>query len=673
MADASGAARSFALVRSMARSSLRTLGCALALVASSLQASGQDRIASSESSPSFDPVRTPQSTAKTSRPNNTTTLRRGLDQRLLAPIGASNSSREQAATSQLLVAPASNADAENISGTSQNSDQPAPEKPAIQSDINLALVQQGGAAFNEYCISCHDAQKSFSATKNLAAWRETVRKMAAMEDSDIPERVHESIVQFLAAHNAADSGAKNGTKREDAGGEKPAATTSKEKFDPALVQRGTTAFSNYCVSCHDAQKSTSQTKTVAGWRATVRRMVEKDGAQVPESVHEAISVYLASLGTSGTASGTGASETTPAFSMTGTLSAMYRATGDGNLEDPGHFGDAWLGFAWQKQGPVSGRVTTCISCHSQGLQLGNIELVEACARLDLNKLLGAGEEDKSPIKANIEAGRFIVPFGAYYQQVNPGVNRAVTSPLIYNMGTRVYPNDLGDPVLPMPYSDSGASLNITAPFNDSTNITMNGYVVNGLNGGPGGIDFYQSRSYVDNNRWPSAGGRVTVGGANLRLGVSATGGRFNIDAGTGPLNQGMHYVIYGADAVFRWKDLIRVQFEYAERDSDRLQMNPTTSIFRDRIGGYYFEGEALVLRDWRISLFSRFDNQLTHSPSPPLGSQLTTGNFSVSRITYGVNWSLPGGSLLMVNLEQWLLPSGFNNINVLGVRWATTF
>ena len=102
-------------------------------------------------------------------------------------------------------------------------------------------------------------------------------------------------------------------------------------------------------------------------------------------------------------------------------------------------------------------------------------------------------------------------------------------------------------------------------------------------------------------------------------------------------------------------------------------MTPATSIFRDRIGGYYLEGEVLVLRDWRISLFSRFDSQLTHSPSPPLGSQLTTGNFSVDRITYGVNWSLPGGSLLMVNLEQWLMPSGLTNVNVLGVRWATTF
>jgi mono/diheme cytochrome c family protein len=605
------------------------------------------------------------------------TFRRGPDRRSEPPIAGVDSSRGRDATSEFLVARTNAAEADSIPQTRQGSDQLAPAKPANESDSDLTLVQQGGTAFNEYCIGCHDAHKSFGATKNLAGWRKTVRKMAAMEDADIPESVHEAIAQFLATHNAAGSGAASGersaTKREDAGSEKPAATTTKQKFDPALVQQGTTAFNSYCVSCHDAQKSTSQTKTVAGWRATVRRMVEKDGAQVPESVHEAISVYLASLGASGKESGTGTAETTSPFSMTGTLSAMYRATGNGNLEDPGHFGDAWLGFAWQKQGPVSGRVTTCISCHSQGLQLGNIELVEACARLDLNKLLNTGEAEKALVKANIEAGRFIVPFGAYYQQVNPGVNRAVTSPLIYNMGTRVYPNDIGDPVLPMPYSDSGASLNVTAPFNDSTNMTMNGYVVNGLNGGPGGVDFYQSRSYVDNNRWPAAGGRITIGGANLRLGASATGGRFNVDAGTGPLNQGMHYFIYGADAVFRWKDVVRVQFEYAERDSDRLQMTPATSIFRDRIGGYYLEGEVLVLRDWRISLFSRFDSQLTHSPSPPLGSQLTTGNFSVDRITYGVNWSLPGGSLLMVNLEQWLMPSGLTNVNVLGVRWATTF
>jgi cytochrome c2 len=658
----------------MVTSSVRTLGCALALVASlALQAFGQDRVASPESSLLVEPRRTQQSTADSPYPNKTLKLRRGTGQRLAGPIPGGDPWRGRDATSQFLASRTSAADADRNPDTRQGSGQAAPANLANESGVDLSLVQQGGTAFNDNCISCHDAEKSFGATKNLAGWRDTVRKMAAKEDADIPERVHESIAQFLAARNASGNVEQGEKKREGPNSEKPAAATTKEKFDPALVQQGTTAFNNYCVSCHDAQKSTSQTKTVAGWQATVRRMAQKDGAQIPENVHESISVYLASLGASGKESGAGSAETTPSFSANATMSAMYRATGNGNLEDPGHFGDAWIGFAWQNKGPVSARVTTCITCHIQGLQLGNIDLVEACARLDLNKLLSSGEAEKTLVKANIEAGRFVVPFGAYYQQVNPGVNRSVSSPLIYNMGLRVYPNDLGDPVLPMPYSDSGASLNVTLPFKDSTNMTMNGYVVNGLQGGPAGVDFYQSRSYVDNNRWPAGGGRVTIGGANLRLGASATGGRFNIDAGTGPLNQGMHYFIYGADAVFRWKDVVRLQFEYAERDSDRLQTTPTTSIFRDRIGGYYLQGEVLVFRDWRISLFSRFDSQLTHSPSPPLGSQLTTGNFSVDRITYGVNWSLPGGSLLMVNLEQWLLPSGFNNINVLGLRWASTF
>jgi hypothetical protein len=38
-----------------------------------------------------------------------------------------------------------------------------------------------------------------------------------------------------------------------------------------------------------------------------------------------------------------------------------------------------------------------------------------------------------------------------------------------------------------------------------------------------------------------------------------------------------------------------------------------------------------------------------------------------------LNWTLPGGSLLMVNHEHWFLPGNFRDIDVLGVRWAAAF
>jgi hypothetical protein len=45
--------------------------------------------------------------------------------------------------------------------------------------------------------------------------------------------------------------------------------------------------------------------------------------------------------------------------------------------------------------------------------------VEAAARFDLTKCLGCSCDDcgQRQIQASVEAGRFVVPFGAFYQEV----------------------------------------------------------------------------------------------------------------------------------------------------------------------------------------------------------------------------------------------------------------
>ncbi len=546
----------------------------------------------------------------------------------------------------------------------------------------VAEANDKAALFQQHCTVCHDADRSLTKKKSLADWRATVRKMAEKEDADIPERVREPIAQYLAVH------AGLGGKTPEAGaasavGGAPSAAPAKEKGEEkikadnsALIQQGQAAFNTSCITCHDAEKSLQKTKSLSAWRATVRRMAAKDGAHIPENTHESIATYLASLGSKGKDEKDQGPEADsgPPVVITGTVSAMYRGSFDANLEDPGHFGDAWIGLAWQPKGPVSGRVTTCISCHSQGFSLGNnIELVEASLRLDVNKCLCPDNPDALPVKFNIEAGRFVVPFGAYYQQVNPGVDRAVSKPLIFNMGERVHPNDIGDPVLPMPYASEGASLNMAFSVSDSINVTVNSYVINGLEGSDFGISFYSSRDYLDNNHWPAAGGRVTIGGTDLRLGASISGGRFNSDAGSGPQNSGLNYAIFGADAVYHWKDILRVQFEYAQRQSERYDATVTPTVFSEHVSGFYLESELLVFRERHISLFARYDWQFHDSPLPVLGSQITTGSFGVERYTYGVNWTLPGGSLLMINHEIWNLPQVLGTENVFGIRWAATF
>ncbi|MDB5385986.1 MAG: hypothetical protein JWM11_1632, partial [Planctomycetaceae bacterium] len=344
-------------------------------------------------------------------------------------------------------------------------------------------------------------------------------------------------------------------------------------WDPAQVSAGETAFQEYCISCHDANRSLDKKKGLGGWKATVQRMANKDGADVPANTWDSIAIFLTSKSQPNGPGGAGPTDAGAVviadenpLSIYGTISPLWRG-GDSNLMNPGFFPDVWVGANWQPStSPVSGRVTACISCHTEAGLGSRIELVEAVLRLDLTKWLNNGcEPCERGVKAAVEAGRIVVPFGAFSQQVNPGVYRTVSKPLIYNMGQRAFDDNLGDPVLPMPYSDEGINFSVSKPIFDDIVVDGNFYVVNGLQGGDDGIDFDMSRDYVANNKTPSVGGRATIGNGDLKIGGSIIGGRFNDNSGSGPHAQGLYYWIYGADATYRYQDILRLQFEYAQR------------------------------------------------------------------------------------------------------------
>jgi hypothetical protein len=280
--------------------------------------------------------------------------------------------------------------------------------------------------------------------------------------------------------------------------------------------------------------------------------------------------------------------------------------------------------------------------------------------------------DDHKVEASVEAGRFVVPFGAFYQQVNPGVYRTVTVPLIYNMGQRIYPGQLPVSVLPMPFSDEGASMNFSAAISDELNATLTGYAVNGLQGF-NDIDFvFGSRDYVDNNRYPSVGGRVTVGGPSLRAGASVIGGQYNSDQGIGPNHDGLSYWIYGADVTYRWKDVLRIQFEYARRDTQIFFGFPDNIRGENHIYGSYVEGEVLLDRCCHVSFVTRYNFQAwSNAAAPSSGLEPTKANEKV--LTLGLDWTLPGGSLLMVGDDHWFVPAPLRDVDVFGVRWAVTF
>ena len=400
-------------------------------------------------------------------------------------------------------------------------------------------------------------------------------------------------------------------------------------------------------------------------------MAAKDGAEISAGEVEPIATYLASLATGaiGASGGNGGGESS--VSIYGTISPTWRGGSD-DLQNGGFFSDAWLGINWQANSVISGRVTGCVSCHTEAGEGSRLELVEAVLRMDLTHALNPCCEDPL-VKGSVEAGRFVVPFGAFAQRSNPGVYRTVSKPLIYNMGMRVRDGDLGDPVLPMPYSDEGANLSLGALVAGDVNLNWNTYVVNGLWAGTDGIDFDLSRDYVDNNNQPAVGTRLTLGNQMLTAGGSIMSGQSSPIGGLGNVPREFNYLIYGYDAVFRYEDILRVQFEYARRDSDRIVGDPVQIFTRDRVLGYYLESELLLSRDQGISFVARYDRQNRHSIAPPPESVLPVGNFDVSRFTYGLNFTVGANSTLMINHERWFLPAGQNRIDVIGVRWVCSF
>lgn len=469
-------------------------------------------------------------------------------------------------------------------------------------------------------------------------------------------------------------------------------TTS--RYNEQLVASGRIAFQKSCSECHPLSLATNEKKSFASWKSTVWRMASRPGADVTPGDRLGIATYLASLSAPATkepattetpstaptavATATEGEAHSQSFSVFGTVSPLWRGGGS-NLQGPGFFPQAWLGVDWQSDSPLSARVTACITCHDPG-EGDHFALVQATLRLDLTQIAAMhrrghqSSSEPSPVRASVEAGRFIVPFGAFSSQANPGVYRTVSRPLIYSMGQRIYDPDIGDPVLPMPYSDEGAELNVAFPvFNSAATLTADGYVVNGLQGGSDGIDFDASRAYTDNNSSPSVGGRVTLGNQFLRVGSSVINGRFNQSGGSPLFKGALNYTIFGADISMHYEDILRVQAEYARRGSDRVISGPSTLLIREYVEGLYVEGELKIFDEPRISLLTRYDVQDRGSSAPVPESSLASGTFRVSRFTWGINTTLPGGSLLMFNHEHWFVPNGLAAVNVFGVRWAAMF
>jgi hypothetical protein len=449
------------------------------------------------------------------------------------------------------------------------------------------------------------------------------------------------------------------------------------RFDQAVVEAGRAAFDSGCTSCHDADRSTSKRKSLAGWLATVRRMAAKEGADIPPADFQPIATYLASLGAPADGSagdGTGgdgaAAEGESGVTVFGTVSLNYRNGANFELENPGFFPEVWLGAEWQGSGPVSLRVNTCVTCHTENPAVSSrIELAEGLLRLDVDKLVCCS--DDADLQASVQAGRFIVPFGAFAAQSHPAAFRTATRPLMYNMGQKVYRDELGAPILPMPFSDEGVLAGVNTTLLEEITVDGDFYAINGLQGSTA-IDLpalWQSRDYVDNNEEPSIGGRVTAGTKMLKFGASIMSGRYNEDGPNAIVPEALTCKLYGGDVTFRWNEKVRIQYEYARRTSETFDFNTLATVDED-LKGQIIEGEFQLYDCPKITGVVRYDDQ-RRDEGPPTAI-FPTGEYTVTRFTYGVNIWL-GSSILMLNHERWHAPEPLEDQDVFAMRWVATF
>lgn len=435
------------------------------------------------------------------------------------------------------------------------------------------------------------------------------------------------------------------------------------KFDPALVSSGQTAFERSCLDCHDAARSYEKSKSFSGWMATIRRMATKDGANIAGHDFNAIATYLASRTSTGPGAADldGATAETPDVTFNATVSTLWRgAETNSALESPGFFPDIWLGADWQPQGPLSAKVMTCTSCHSDGGF--TFELVEATATLDLLKAYCPnpspdGDDEHSGWEARIKAGRFVVPFGAFAGMSHPGSYRTLSNPMMYDMGRDMFfaGGPFVTPIVMQPYSDEGAQFSIKVPLGDEWNATGDFYAINGLR--DGSISFFSSRSYRDNNREPATGGRVTFGNSSLRVGASLMQGNSGGDAPGSKLN----YRAAGADLTARIGRRLRLYGEYAMREHDAFTMMGDDDFY-----GYIAEGEVFLTESSKLSLLLRYDTL-----NMKYDGIFTSG--SVKRWTWGFNYVLPGGSLILIHHERWNPEPGDGHVDLVGTRWTATF
>lgn len=281
-------------------------------------------------------------------------------------------------------------------------------------------------------------------------------------------------------------------------------------------------------------------------------------------------------------------------------------------DNPQRIANAGMLLEWAQKVTVdvsdrlSVNAKVCTSCHGFAVD-------QAYAEIRVHTLV------------NIEAGRINVPFGDYYLRHDPANDVLPSKPLPYAMGgmLRFRSDQFNLGVIPMPYSDQGASLFGDIWINDANQIWYSIYLVNGFRA-PAPRDFsFQTQTDnsglgSDNNGSLSWGGRVSFAREAVSLGGSYLKGSYDPESR-------FEYAAWGVDLALKAAG-IKVRSEYLERDTDVLTAEGPARLTKK---GFYIQAEVPLER--RLGVVGLLDGLLREGPS------LGTENDERSGI---VRWSL---------------------------------
>jgi hypothetical protein len=235
--------------------------------------------------------------------------------------------------------------------------------------------------------------------------------------------------------------------------------------------------------------------------------------------------------------------------------------------------------------------------------------------------------------ADIKAGRWLLPFGAWNPISNPAQFKSVSRPLMYlgheerNIVLQGGPR----PILNDEHSDIGLQISGQTERGEAL-LSYAAWVSNGFQDTFGDfpdawIDF---RPHEDNNSAKSLGARLAANARGLTLGASYTGGRYD------PQNR-YAYRIRGVDATWRGASGLTFRAEYTDNPIHRAPGDGGNI----RRRGWYAMAERPLTPKWTgVVMYSA----LSERPAPVVEK--------VSRLTLGAAYQLAPTAMLKAEVGR---------------------